>query len=122
MATSRSTPFPSPLADVDAAALPSWWMQQWMESANASARLQLVWLEMLGNAMQQEAEFFKIMAISTEKLAHGAMNQELLGDPTAMAAHYQEVAGEIHEATMNRMHKVTELSKDFRECLWEEIC
>ncbi|MGC3872388.1 hypothetical protein ACPF7Z_03830 [Halomonas sp. GXIMD04776] len=112
---------PFPLANADTTTSPAWWMQQWMETVNTTTRLQLVWLNMLGSAMQQEAEFFKIMAVSTEKLAHGAMNQDLLRDPSAMVAHYQEVADDITQATMNRMNKVTELSQDFRECLWDEI-
>lgn len=125
MATSNPNHFPFPLvplANAETATSPVWWLQQWVETANTASRLQLIWLDMLGSAMQQEADFFKIMAASTEKLAHGAMNQDLLRDPSAMAAHYQEVAGDITKATVNRMNKVSGLSKDFRTCLWEEMC
>nr|WP_299240915.1 hypothetical protein [uncultured Halomonas sp.] len=134
MATTSSTrfkktsvgvlPFPSTLTNNDAFGTPvwCWWLQQWLEIANTTTQLQLIWWDMLGNAMHQEAEFFKVMANSTEKLARGAMNQELLRNPAAMAAHYQEITGDVTQATMNRMTKVSNLSNDFRRCIWEEIC
>ncbi|WP_227369616.1 hypothetical protein [Halomonas sp. M20] len=115
-------PFPSTLANDDAFGTPVWWLQQWMETANATTRLQLIWWDMLGNAMHQEAEFFKVMANSTERMAQGAMNQELLRNPAAMAAHYQDVASDVTQAAMNRMSKGSSLSTDFRKRIWEEIC
>nr|WP_298415310.1 hypothetical protein [uncultured Halomonas sp.] len=118
----NTLPFPAPLKNNEPAMSPTWWLNQWVETANAATRLQLIWLDMMGSALQQEAEFFKIMASTTERMTHGAMNQDLLRDPAAMATHYQQIAGDINEATMNRMQKVSELSEDFRKCIWEEIC
>ncbi|WP_053070654.1 hypothetical protein [Halomonas sp. PR-M31] len=115
-------PFPMPSKNDEPAMSPIWWLNQWMETANSAARLQLIWWDMVGNAMHQEAEFFKIMANSTERMAQGVMNQDLLRDPAAMATHYRQIAKDINEATMNRMTKVSNLSEDFRDRLWEEMC
>lgn len=121
MTTTQSSPATLTLVSDNNYSATPWWMRQWLETMLPFTRVQLSCWEAFGHLLQQEGEFFRTLAASSEQLARCTWNQDMLRDPAAMASCYQAVAGDMAEATMKRMIKVTELSRDVRECLWEEL-
>lgn len=121
MATSRAFRAAMPPTHGSVDAMTAWWLHQWLETMAPVARLQMVWLETLGDAMRHEAEFLSALAASGDRLSRCAWNQDLLRDPSTLASCYHGMAGEMTEATLKRMVKVTELSRDFRERIWDEL-
>ncbi|WP_129138406.1 hypothetical protein [Modicisalibacter coralii] len=122
MATRKSRTGNDALASLlNGDSLPSWWMQQWLESTAPITRMQLAWLQTMSEAMQHEAEFLKVVATSSEKLARCAWDPEALRDPSALSSCYQQAASEVANAAARRFSKVSELSHDLRERIWDEI-
>lgn len=117
----QSRPTPLTLVSDNSYPATTWWMHQWLATMLPFAKAQLSCWEAFGNLMQHEAEFFRTMATSSEQLARCTWDPDMLRDPTAMTSCYQAIAGDMTEATMKRMLRVTELSRDFRECLWDEL-
>jgi len=120
MADSKTRKRPAAAALEDSASLTTWWMQQWLETSTPLARMQLVWLQALGEAMQHEAEFLKVVASSGEKVSRCLCNQET-PTPAELSSCYQEAALNVADAAMQRFHKVSELSHDLRERIWDEL-
>ena len=114
MADSRTRKRPAMAALEDNASLTTWWLQQWMETSTPLARMQLAWLQALGEAMQHEAEFLKVVATSGEKVSRCLCNQDT-PTPAELSSCYQEAAMDVADAAMQRFHKVSELSHDLRE-------
>lgn len=96
-----------------------WWTQQWLQGVNPMARIQLAWMASFSEVMHQEARFLKAMAEASERLAacydtHG-------DDPEKLRDCYQDIAKEMADHHMKRMHHVANLPNDFRQRIWEEI-
>lgn len=105
-----------------------WWLHHYLDSATPVARMQLAWMESLGDAMQLEAEFLSACAASGEKMARCLTDGQTLKDPAAIGEFYRDIVSDVADAHMSRLHahmsslkKVSELSQEFREQLWEEI-
>ncbi|MFC3285403.1 hypothetical protein [Litchfieldella rifensis] len=98
-----------------------WWMQHWMDAATPMARMQLAWMETVGEAIQHEAEFLTACAMSSERMAKCFMDQEMHKDPATLGECYHNMVKQVTDAHLTRMGKVTELSNEFRERVWEEL-
>ncbi|MCG6657028.1 hypothetical protein HOP52_04460 [Halomonas campisalis] len=96
-----------------------WWSQQWMQGINPMTRMQLAWMESVSEVMHQEALFLKAMAEASERLAQCYDTHN--GDPSKVSACYQNIAKEMADHQMQRMHHVANLPNDFRQRIWEEI-
>lgn len=101
-------------------AMLAWWSQQWLQGATPLARLQLAWMESLAEAMQFEAQYLRALAESGERLA-GCHTGEAAADPEALQQCYRRLLEDVTDAHLKRLHKVAELSQDFRARVWEEI-
>ncbi len=101
--------------------LAAWWMHQWLANTAPLIKFQVAYLETLSDAMQHEAEFIKVLAESGDKLARCAQQPDVHQGPSGLAACYQDVAGSMADATLRRFTKVSELSHDFRERIWDEL-
>lgn len=100
---------------------PLWWFQPWLESVDSAVKFQQIWLSTMSDLMQHESEFLTTLMESSSKLAQCAWRFETMKDPSAFASCYHSVANDMAEATLKRMHRVSEMSDDFREQLWDEI-
>ncbi|BBI51153.1 hypothetical protein HORIV_35740 [Vreelandella olivaria] len=61
------------------------------------------------------------MAPVYSKLTHCMLGFNGPLTPESMTSCYHQIAGEMTEATFNRMRSVSELSEDFKERLWCEL-
>ncbi|MBR2512562.1 MAG: hypothetical protein IKE45_00830 [Halomonas sp.] len=116
--------FPKPQLDAKVAnndSLLVFWHLPWMEITNSAFKLQRIWLETVNDAFRYELEFISTVAPFYSKLTHCMLGFEGLQTPASMASCYHKIAGDMSEATYNRMRKVSELSDDFRERIWSEL-
>ncbi|MDR9439227.1 MAG: hypothetical protein RI841_06995 [Halomonas sp.] len=97
-----------------------WWQKQLTQGIRPMTRMQLAWMHSMAETMQFEAQFLQAIAESGQKIA-----QSFEGDtpqtPAEMQERYQQLISDITEAQMERMKRATEISHDFRRCVWEEI-
>jgi hypothetical protein len=96
-----------------------WWTQQWLMSANPTARMQQAWLESLSEVMQQEAHFLLVLAEASHRLSEFYLTGK--GDPDRANEWYQHIAREMANHQLARIKRMAELPTDFRERIWEEI-
>lgn len=97
------------------------WYQSWLETTNSVVKLQRIWLETFNEAFRHELDL-----ISTVAPLHSRLTRCMLGfdgppTPTSMVSCYHKIAGDMTEATYNRIRQVSELSDDFRERIWSEL-
>lgn len=97
-----------------------WWQAQWQSNA-PMARIQLAWMESLAEAMKFEAQFLKTVAESNQRMADCFQGGDSPCTPEDFRESYQQLIQEVSDAHMERMQKATELSRDFRKQIWEEI-
>ncbi|CAH1044577.1 hypothetical protein [Halomonas sp. TD01] len=97
------------------------WHQPWVEATHSAAKLQRVWLETVNEALRYELDFISTVAPIYSKLTCCMLGFEGPQTPASMAACYHSIAGDMTEATFNRMRKVSELSEDLRERIWCEL-
>ncbi|EHJ91792.1 hypothetical protein [Vreelandella boliviensis] len=97
------------------------WYQPWAETSNSAAKLQCIWLETLNDAFRHEIDFLATMAPVYSKLTHCMLGLNGPLTPESMASCYHQIAGDMSEATFNRMRNVSELSEDFKERIWCEL-
>ncbi|SDN17924.1 hypothetical protein [Vreelandella arcis] len=109
---------PPPVADDS---LLDIWYQPWVETTNSAVKLQRIWLETVNDALRHELDFISTVAPFYIKLTHCMTGLEGPQTPTTMASCYHRIAGDMSEATYNRMRRVSELSDDFRERIWFEL-
>ncbi|WFE70807.1 hypothetical protein P8S55_13590 [Halomonas sp. M1] len=93
----------------------------YLEITHSAFKLQRIWLETVNDAFRYELEFMSTVAPFYSKLTHCMLGFEGLQTPASMASCYHKIAGDMSEATYNRMRKVSELSDDFRERIWSEL-
>ncbi|MCH4565011.1 hypothetical protein MKP05_18085 [Halomonas sp. EGI 63088] len=99
----------------------AWWQQQWLQNASPLARMQLAWMESLAEAMQFEAQYFKAMAESGQRMAECVGGEDAPSTPAEVQECYQKLVKDVTDAQMKRMEKATQLSHEFRERIWEEL-
>lgn len=97
------------------------WYEPWVEITNSAVKLQSIWLETVNDAIRHELDFIATVAPFYSKLTHCMLGFEGPQTPTAMATCYHKIAGDVSEATYNRIRRVSELSDDFRERIWTEL-
>ncbi|WP_386083893.1 hypothetical protein ACFIOZ_10835 [Vreelandella sp. F11] len=97
------------------------WYQPWVETSNSAAKLHCIWLETINDAFRHEIDFLATMAPVYSKLTHCMLGFNGPLTPESMTSCYHQIAGEMTEATFNRMRSVSELSEDFKERLWCEL-
>ncbi|OJA04549.1 hypothetical protein [Halomonas sp. QHL1] len=97
------------------------WYQPWAETSNSAAKLQCIWLETLNDAFRHEMDFLATIAPVYSKLSHCMLGLNGPLTPESMASCYHQIAGDMREATFNRMRNVSELSEDFKERIWCEL-
>lgn len=97
------------------------WYQPWVETSSSAAKLHCIWLETLNDAFRHEIDFLATMAPVYSKLTHCMLGFNGPLTPESMTSCYHQIAGEMTEATFNRMRSVSELSEDFKERLWCEL-
>lgn len=99
-----------------------WWMHHWMDASHPLARLQRAWMESVLEAIEVEAEFLNVCALSNAKVWNCLADARSLSDTASLPGCYHEAAKDIADAHMARLGKVAELPEDFKQRLWEEIC
>ncbi|MEL7895676.1 hypothetical protein [Vreelandella neptunia] len=99
----------------------AFWYQPWAETSNSAAKLQCIWLETLNDAFRHEVDFLATMAPVYSKLTHCMLGFNGPLTPELIASCYRQIAGEMTEATFNRMRNVSELNEDFKERIWCEL-
>lgn len=99
----------------------AFWCQPWVATSNSAAKLHCIWLQTLNDALRYEIDFLATMAPVYSKLTHCMLGFNGPQTPELMASCYHQVAGEMTEATFNRMRNVSELSEDFKERIWCEL-
>ncbi|WGI27288.1 hypothetical protein QEN58_09545 [Halomonas alkaliantarctica] len=97
------------------------WYQPWADTSNSAAKLQCIWLETLNDAFRYEMDFLATIAPAYSKLSHCMLGLNGPLTPELMASCYHQIAGDMTEATFNRMRNVSELSEDFKERIWCEL-
>lgn len=97
------------------------WYQQWAETSNSAAKLQCIWLETLNDAFRHEMDFLATIAPVSNKLSLCMLGLNGPLTPESMASCYHQIAGDMTEATLNRMRNASELSEDFKERIWCEL-
>ncbi len=95
--------------------------QTWVESTNTAIKLQCIWLATLNDATRHELEFLSTLMTSYSKISSCMLDSKGLQTPSSVASCYHEIAGNMAQATLNRMLKVSELTDDLRERIWCEI-
>lgn len=99
-----------------------WWMHHWMDASHPLARLQRAWMESVLEAIEVEAEFLNVCALSNTKVLNCLVDARTPAGSASLPGCYHEAAQDIADAHMTRLGKVAELPKDFKQRLWEEIC
>ncbi|CEP36135.1 MULTISPECIES: hypothetical protein [unclassified Halomonas] len=99
----------------------TFWYQPWTETTHSAAKLQCLWLATLNDALRHEIDFLATMAPVYSKLTHCMLGLNGPLTPESVASCYHQIAGDMTEATFNRMRNVSELSEDFRERIWCEL-
>ncbi|WP_404377941.1 hypothetical protein [Vreelandella aquamarina] len=99
----------------------AWWHYFFLQSAQPVLRLQLVWIESMAQAMQLEADLFHALMQSNITLVECLTQSRKRCTHSELTEHYHELAKTLADAHMDRLAGVTQLSNDFRRCLWEEI-
>ncbi|MCA8865282.1 MULTISPECIES: hypothetical protein [unclassified Halomonas] len=97
------------------------WYQPWVETSHSAAKLHCIWLETLNDAFRHEIDFLAAMAPVYSKLTHCMLGVNGPLTPESMTSCYHQIAGEMTEATFNRIRRVSELSEDFKERIWCEL-
>jgi len=99
----------------------AWWHQYCLLSAMPMIRLQIAWLENVTQTMQMEAQLFQALAKSSEKLTLCLTDNPHHCNAAELTEHYHEMVKTLTDANMERLTNVSQLSHEFRRCLWEEI-
>ncbi|MCL7938870.1 hypothetical protein M8009_00950 [Halomonas sp. ATCH28] len=99
-----------------------WWMHHWLDASHPLARMQRAWMESVLEAIEVEAEFLNVCAISNAKVWSCLADGKYLTDSASLHSCYHEVAKDMTDAHMARLGKVAELPEDFQQRLWEEMC
>ncbi|MBS3667983.1 hypothetical protein [Vreelandella boliviensis] len=97
------------------------WYQPWVETSSSAAKLQCIWLETLNDAFRHEIDFLATMAPVCSKITHCMLGFNGPLTPESMTSCYHQIAGEMTEATFNRIRRVSELNEDFKERIWCEL-
>ena len=71
--------------------------------------------------MQMEAQLFQALAKSSEKLTLCLTDNPHHCNAAELTEHYHEMVKTLTDANMERLTNVSQLSHEFRRCLWEEI-
>lgn len=108
---------PSPLATP----LPYWWLQQCLDAQSRLLRLQLVWLDVTSELVHHEAEFIKLTVQAGERLARCDLSEKNTQGSERLMHCYNRAVNEINDAAFARLRRISELSHDFREQIWDEI-
>ena len=112
----RRTPYAT-----EGLAMPGWWLHQWLDTTTRIARVQLAWLDVMAELTRHEADFLKVAARNGERLSRCAWDEATRTDPTILTQCYHKAATEMADAALIKLTKVSELSHDFREQIWDEI-
>ncbi|WP_434985553.1 hypothetical protein [Vreelandella zhaodongensis] len=99
----------------------TWWQHYCLLSTVPMVRLQVAWLENVTQAMQMEADLFRAIVKSSEKMTQCLTDNNESCGATELTEHYQEMMQTLTEANMERFERVSQLSHEFRRSLWEEI-
>ncbi|XQU07114.1 hypothetical protein P4544_10315 [Halomonas sp. LY9] len=100
---------------------PREWQDYYLQSAQPLLRLQLIWLENMTQAIQLEADLFHAITQSNITLMQCLTQNPKRCTHAEMDEHYHSWAKMLTDAHAERIAGVTQLSHDFRRCLWEEI-
>lgn len=116
-------PGSSPMSMVEAS-LPicDWWRQHWMDASHPMIRLQQAWTASLVEAVQLEIEFLSVCTQANSRVASCLADPRALQNPAVLGRCCQDAAKEVVDAQGARLDRVTQLPKEFRQRLWEEIC
>ncbi|GHC27349.1 hypothetical protein [Aidingimonas halophila] len=121
MTSDKSTPFVAHELFATSEPLVNLWLKHCMDPATPVLKLQLAWLESVSDAVRFEADFLTACADSSGKLVNCMMNPTTYRDPEQLGECYQQAWQQVTEAGVTQMSHATELSREFRERLWEEI-
>ncbi len=99
----------------------TWWHHYCLLSTVPMVRLQVAWLENVTQAMQMEADLFRAVVKSSEKMTQCFTDNNQNCGAAELTEHYQEMVKTLTEANMERFERVSQLSHEFRRSLWEEI-
>ncbi|RUR27308.1 hypothetical protein ELY33_15520 [Vreelandella andesensis] len=97
------------------------WYHPWVEATHSAAKLQRIWLEAFNDALRHELDFITTVAPIYNKLGSCMLGFEGPQTPGSMATCYHNIAGDMADAALNRMRKVSELNDDLRERIWDEL-
>ncbi|WP_139794392.1 hypothetical protein [Vreelandella lionensis] len=98
-----------------------WGQHYYLQIAPPMLRLQLIWIESMTQAMQLEADLFHAITHSNITLVQCLTQNRKRCTHAELNEHYQALAKTLADAHADRIAGVTQLSNDFRRCLWEEI-
>ncbi|MDW7748799.1 hypothetical protein [Halomonas sp.] len=114
---------PSPVSLIEAS-LPvcDWWRLHWMDASHPMIRLHQAWMASLVEAAQLEVEFLSVCTLANSRVASCLADPWALRKPADLARCCQDAAREVVDAQEARLDRVTQLPKEFRQRLWEEIC
>ncbi|SDK86178.1 hypothetical protein SAMN05192555_101371 [Franzmannia pantelleriensis] len=101
--------------------LPQLWLEQWLDANTPTARLQLQWLKAMDQMIESEATFMLACLNANLRMSECLLDPDRLTRHAELSDCYQEIMTDVTEASMARLSKVTELSREFREQLWEEL-
>lgn len=92
-----------------------------LQSVQPMLQLQLIWIESVTKAFQLEADLFHAITQSNIALMECMTQNRRRCTYAEFSEHYLSLAKTFTDAHADRMAGVTQLSDDFRRCLWEEI-
>lgn len=99
-----------------------WWLKHCMDATHPVARLQQAWIASLVEALQLEAEFLSVCTTAGSRVVNCLADQQALQDPAVLGRCCHDAAQEVVDAHSARVGRMTQLPKEFRQRLWEEIC
>ncbi|WP_136067621.1 hypothetical protein [Modicisalibacter radicis] len=104
-----------------ATSLPYWWLRQCLDAQSRLLRLQLVWLDVATEIAQHEVEFIRLTAQAGERMTRCGFNEKSSKSAEQLMHCYNRAVTEINDAAFARLRRISELSHDFREQIWDEI-
>ncbi|MBD3894276.1 hypothetical protein IEI94_00225 [Halomonas sp. ML-15] len=97
------------------------WLAQWQEAGAPAARLQLQWLKTMDQIIESEAAFMLACLDANLRINECLLDPDRLAGKNPLNDCYQDIMNDVTEASLARLNKVSELSHDFRQQLWEEL-
>ncbi len=98
----------------------AYWVPEWPNDAMPLLKFHDAMLNTVAKIIEGETEFMLACFSANMRLAECFMSP-IQSSSAGLTTCYQDILGEMHEASVTRMNRVASLSEEFRQQLWEEV-